>query len=437
MEYLKRFSYWSTSEDLKLSSKALEDSKHSYIDTIACILAGQKHPISDKIKKYNQKINEEKSIYGKALLYGCQAGIYDFDDYESAGSSHCSAPIISSVLAIHSKEKFTYKEMLEAWIVGYEIIIGIGLSLGYSHYEKGWHAASTIGTIGVAAAIGRLLKLNPTQMLKALSIASSSSAGMKIQFGNEMKVVHLGLAAQAGIQAACLARENIEANNNFYDEVDGFKILYGTSYSKTLDESTKSRKLGFATIDYPVIKKPWPSCACTHRAVEAAEILSSKIKSISEIEKVIIKTPKPFTKVSRFHIPTNEAEARFSPTYCVMIALKNGKLSHNDFMDNVFLKKESHKLTNLAKVDAYDVPSSFTEMSPDFPCSVEVFEKNGRKLTQTIKNVKGGNNRLMTINDIKNKFFECSNDIELLNLLLNSDNDINSHNIFKQFVNEN
>ena len=43
----------------------------------------------------------------------------------------------------------------------------------------------------------------------------------------------------------------------------------------------------------------------------------------------------------------------------------------------------------------------------------------------------------MTINDIKNKFFECSNDIELLNLLLNSDNDINSHNIFKQFVNEN
>ena len=28
-------------------------------------------------------------------------------------------------------------------------------------------------------------------------------------------------------------------------------------------------------------------------------------------------------------------------------------------------------------MDAYDVPSSFTEMSPDFPCSVEVFEKNG------------------------------------------------------------
>ena len=89
---------------------------------------------------------------------------------------------------------FTYKEILEAWIVGYEIIIGLGLSLGYSHYEKGWHAASTLGTIGVAATIGKLIKLNSKQMLGALSIASSSSAGMKIQFGNEMKVVHLGLS---------------------------------------------------------------------------------------------------------------------------------------------------------------------------------------------------------------------------------------------------
>ena len=74
------------------------------------------------------------------------------------------------------------------------------MSIGYSHYEKGWHASSTIGSIGVAATIGRLLKLNSKQMLKALSIASSLSSGMKIQFGNEMKVVHLGLAAQAGIQ---------------------------------------------------------------------------------------------------------------------------------------------------------------------------------------------------------------------------------------------
>ena len=432
MEYLKRFSEWSTKHELVVSSKAIEDAKHSFIDTIACIIAGQKHSITNKIKKHNKNINQENSLYGKALLYGCQAGILDYDDYEAAGSSHCSAPIVSSILTIINKDNFTYKDILEAWTVGYEIIIGLGLSLGYSHYEKGWHAASTLGTIGVAATIGRLTKLNSKQMLKALSIASSSSAGMKIQFGNEMKVVHLGLAAQSGIQAAFLAKENIEANDNFYDDIDGFKKLYGTSLSRTLDESTKFRKLGFATDDYPVIKKPWPSCSCTHRIVEAAEILSKKIKSIYDIEKVIIKTPEPFTKVSRFHIPENEAEARFSTTYCSMIALKNGKLTADDFLNNIFLKKERQKLTSIAKVEAYKVPSSFTEMSPSYPCSMEVMMKNGDKFTESIKNVKGGNKRIMSEDDLKKKFLECINDKQLFNILLNSDNEIISKNIFKK-----
>ena len=34
-----------------VSNNAIEDVKHSYIDTIACILAGKKHSISKKINK--------------------------------------------------------------------------------------------------------------------------------------------------------------------------------------------------------------------------------------------------------------------------------------------------------------------------------------------------------------------------------------------------
>ena len=106
MKYLKRFSEWSTNDKLIVSSTALEDAKHSYIDTIACILAGQKHPISDKIKKYNLGTKHKNSIFSNALLFGCQAGILDYDDYEAAGSSHCSAPIVSSVLSLMKENNF-------------------------------------------------------------------------------------------------------------------------------------------------------------------------------------------------------------------------------------------------------------------------------------------------------------------------------------------
>ena len=49
--------------------------------------------------------------------------------------------IVSSVLALIKENNFTYKEILEAWIVGYEIIIGLGLSLDTVIMKK--HAAST------------------------------------------------------------------------------------------------------------------------------------------------------------------------------------------------------------------------------------------------------------------------------------------------------
>ena len=53
MKYLNRFSEWSTKEKLIVSNNAIEDAKHSYIDTIACILAGKNHSITEKINKYN------------------------------------------------------------------------------------------------------------------------------------------------------------------------------------------------------------------------------------------------------------------------------------------------------------------------------------------------------------------------------------------------
>ncbi|GIR64969.1 MAG: hypothetical protein CM15mP70_00760 [Pelagibacteraceae bacterium] len=70
------------------------------------------------------------------MQYACQAGILDYDDYESAGSSHPSAPIISAILALAPQLNLRLIDILEAWVVGYEIIIRMGEALGYGHYEK-------------------------------------------------------------------------------------------------------------------------------------------------------------------------------------------------------------------------------------------------------------------------------------------------------------
>ena len=213
--FLTSFCHWASQEKIELSSEILHEARLSYLDTIACIEAGKNQVISTKIQTFNNQYFHHSVPASRAMQYACQAGILDYDDYESAGSSHPSAPIISAILALAPQLNLRLIDMLEAWVVGYEIIIRMGEVLGYGHYEKGWHATSTYGPIGCAAAVARLLKLPADQFGQALSIASSSAAGMKLQFGTETKVVHEGLAAQAGMQAAYLAQQGLHHKFNF------------------------------------------------------------------------------------------------------------------------------------------------------------------------------------------------------------------------------
>ena len=88
---------------------------------------------------------QHRSLYGAALINGARAHAIDFDDYEIPGSTHVSAPLFSALLALVQRRHLSIGEVCDAWVVGYEAIVRVGMALGYGHYEKGWHATSTLG----------------------------------------------------------------------------------------------------------------------------------------------------------------------------------------------------------------------------------------------------------------------------------------------------
>ncbi len=51
--------------------------------------------------------------------------------------------------------------------------------------------------------------------------------------------------------------------------------------------------------------------------------------------------------------------------------------------------------------------------------------KDGKKIEEIIRDVKGGQKRPLTIEDLRIKFLECSNNIEFLDLLINSKHENN------------
>ena len=198
MVFHEKFCEWASQTKLKINKNSHKRAENALIDTLACILSGINEKQSKTALKFtlensengNIKIfndNKKFSLTSASFISGVRSAAIDYDDYESIGASHPSASIYSALLSISQIKSLTLANIYDGWSVGYEIIIRLGQALGYGHYYNGWHSASTLGSIGTAAAVSRVLKLNKDKMANAISIATSFSSGLKLQFGKDAK----------------------------------------------------------------------------------------------------------------------------------------------------------------------------------------------------------------------------------------------------------
>ena len=82
-----------------------------------------------------------------ALINGTAAHALDFDDCSNTMGGHPSAPIVPALYALAEREKASGARLLEAYVTGFEVETKIGRAVNFTHYEKGWHPTSTLGTL--------------------------------------------------------------------------------------------------------------------------------------------------------------------------------------------------------------------------------------------------------------------------------------------------
>src|SRR5690606_18663480 len=146
-----------------------------------------------------------------ALANGTAAHALDFDDNFDPAKAHASAVLIPAILALAEERPAPGFAVLDAYIVGLQIMGRVGQGINPFHRNRGWHATATVGAIGAAAACARLLALSSAQATHALSLATSMAAGSMAQFGTMAKPLHAGLAAKSGVIAASLAQAGLDA----------------------------------------------------------------------------------------------------------------------------------------------------------------------------------------------------------------------------------
>jgi len=108
-----------------------------------------------------------------ALVNGTTSHALDYDDTHFAHIGHPSTVVISAALAMGELHGSALVEVQEAALMGMELSIRVGLWLGRSHYQTGFHMTSTAGSFGAGAAAGRLAGLDADQMAHVLGLVAT------------------------------------------------------------------------------------------------------------------------------------------------------------------------------------------------------------------------------------------------------------------------
>lgn len=348
---------------------------------------------------------------GAALANGYAGHALELDDNFHPGLGHAGTVLFPALWAIADGGDFTVFDVLDAFIVGTEILSRVGLSVGRGHTDLGWHGTSTVGTLGAAIACARLLKLNATQMCHALSIATSMASGTKAQFGTDAKPLQAGIAARNGVEAAFLARHGIAGNVEGYESKCGFLALYTDAKQNDLarftppadGESLAIERWGFAF-------KRYPCCGSSHRAADALlELMENHRFTADDVESIHAKVGRGNVLNLRFPCPTTAAESRFSMQHAIAVILRKGHMDLADFTDAAANDPENRRLGAKVRMTSSEAESKDNPVDPDkrVPHQVIVTLRNGTQLENTVLHAKGSGRNPINLAERQEKFRMC------------------------------
>ena len=115
--------------------------------------------------------------------------------------------MISALLALAEQQAIPGEEFLTALMIGMEIecrLSSVIVAPGTGS-SGGWYITGVTGSIGAAAAVGRVLGLDRAKMVSALGLAAAQSCGTRGTHASMACAYVPAIAAQAGFVAAMMA----------------------------------------------------------------------------------------------------------------------------------------------------------------------------------------------------------------------------------------
>jgi len=359
-----------------ISAYAYEKAKMSLMDIVGTSMAGFESSGITEIK--NQILDwggkQEATVWftGKKVpspmagfVNSTIAHAMDLDDWHQASQTHISSVTVPTALTVGEMMGSTGKEVLDAMVIGVEVVGRIGRPFNKYKKHGNFLPTSVIGGFGATAIACRLMGLSVDQTVNAFGIYYSQASGNRQALFDRTltKRIQPGWAVKAGILAAVFAKQGITGPEQIILSDAGLLKIYGYTDGPMPKVSDFEKQLDGLEIEMLCFKK-YACCGASHTVVEGAiEIAKTNNLKLEDIETVeLFGVSDPFTG-----IPWQESEnphvlAQFCAPYEVASALKNKKFGPQEITNQKI--KEDQDVSQLAKKVQLKDPA---EWGPGYP----------------------------------------------------------------------
>jgi 2-methylcitrate dehydratase PrpD len=385
-------------------------------DCVGVMLAGLPEPVTAIVARYVCYPHPVSTVADfaappiaapdMALIYGTAAHALDYDDTGLNG--HPSAVLAPAILAEAQEVGATGKEMIAAYVAGYEIWAEFVARERDSLHQKGWHPSAMYGTVAAAGASAVLRRLDAEHATRAVGIAASLASGVVANFGSMTKPFHLGRTAQSALTATRLAEAGLTASPDAIEHDLGFLRAVSPKGDVDISRASDLGKI-WRIVSQGINVKLYPMCFGSHRILDAmVDVCRENAVKPADIAAVDVEVSENSTKVLRNHRPQTGLEAKFSAEFAVASAAIAGRCSEAEVSDAFVRRGDVQDF--FGKVRVHPI----TEKDPEEPTRspydrVRLTLLDGRKLSsEDVYYPRGHFKRGVERNVLWQKFSDCA-----------------------------
>lgn len=382
------------------------EASRALLNWIGCVLGGCREPAVQLAMATVAELggSTQASIIGhaqrtdiaSAAFINCiSSSVLGYDDAHLSTVAHPSGPVCSAIFAWSEKNAVSGEDFLAALALGIEVTCRLSKALVFppSKFNLGFYVTGLTAPIGVAVAIGNLLRLNAEQMSWAIGIAASQASGFRATQGSMTAHFRPGHAARSGVWAALLAAQDFSGNEVALEADKGFFDVYSTHANQALAVDGLGDSHELLNNAY----KPYPCGIVIHPTIDACLDLHVHLRNEGVPIRVTIYVHPLALSLCGIREPTTTLESLNSLYHWAAAALLRGRAGILEMQKECIFDPAIAQLRS--RIEAVVAPDIGSEQA-----EVEIALDNDRIFRVRVECARGSKMRPMNDADLETKF---------------------------------